>query len=94
VGGVSPPTEAPIPMTLGEAVVALEPARSLLTERQQRALEVLTRLARRTRASGASQVNMVTDLIAARDAQRAALDALERAIGTASTAPEMPAERG
>lgn len=88
------PTESPMPMTLSEAAVVLVAldARGVLTDRERRAIEVALRTARRVRSSSTSQVNMVADLIAARDAQKRALEALDRAIGTATTATEIPAQ--
>jgi len=69
---------APIPMTLAEAAVEIAGIAGL-DSRQSRAVTVAMRTAQRARTSSTSQVNTIADLIFARDAQRSALDAIDRA---------------
>lgn len=99
---VSPPTEGPLPLTLSESAVTLAAMveRLPVTDREKRAVEVALRMARRGRDSSTSSVNGVVHLIAARElqaeaveVQRRATEALERAIGSATTATEFPAQR-
>lgn len=90
---MSPPTEGPLPLTLLEAtgILAGLARRVALTDLEQRAIEVTQRHARRGRASSSTHTDAVVHLIEARERQREAIECLDRAIGTATTATETPA---
>jgi len=90
-----------MPLTLAEARTILEDlgARGVLTELERRAVVVVQRFADRGRSHSATHTTAVAALIDARDHQREAieiqrqsLEALDRAIGSATTATEMPAQ--
>lgn len=98
---MSPPTEGPLPLTLLEARAILEALarRVELTALEQRAIEVTQRHASRGRASSSTHTDAVVHLIDAREHAREAIEssrrvveALDRAIGTATTATETPAQ--
>jgi hypothetical protein len=93
---MSPPLDGPLPLTLLEARAILEALarRVELTALELRAIEVTQRHASRGRASSSSHTDAVIHLIDAREHQRASLEALDRAIGTATTATETPSASG
>lgn len=80
-------TDAPIPMETAEAIVIAERLMIGLTAREQRALEVLIRHARRSRSASVSQADTLAELVRCREHVDAALRLVTDVIGRAGTSP-------
>ena len=80
-------TDAPLPMTIAEAIAEVEHLyiSASLSPIQRRALEVLVRVARRSRSTSVSHVDTLTKLIAIREQLDETLGTLEAVISTATT---------